>query len=122
MPNRIPTSTDDVIDSRDVIAAIEELREERDLDPEAFIEQADLDALEELAEEAEGSPDWQYGETLIRESYFTDYARELAEDIGAIQSDAQWPNYCIDWERAARELQQDYMSVEFNGVTYFIRA
>lgn len=122
MPVRTPTSTDDLIDSRDVIAAIAELREERDLDPENFIEQADLDALEELAEEAEGSPDWQYGETLIRESYFTDYARELAEDIGAIQSDAQWPNYCIDWERAARELQQDYMSVEFNGVTYFIRA
>ncbi|MFC3652707.1 hypothetical protein ACFONN_14205 [Dyella humi] len=29
--------------------------------------------LRKLAEEAEHSADWPYGETLIRESYFTDY-------------------------------------------------
>lgn len=34
-----------------------------------------------------------------------DYAQELAEDIGAISRDAQWPLYCIDWERAWRELE-----------------
>lgn len=122
MPTRIPTSTDDLIDSRDVIAAITELREDRDLEGGDFTEFATLDALEELAEEAEGTPDWQYGETLIRESYFTEYAQQLAEDIGAIGEDNQWPLHCIDWERAARELQQDYFSVEFNGVTYFVRA
>lgn len=48
-------------------------------------------------------------------------AQELAEDIGAIDSDAVWPNNCIDWERVARELQMDYTAVDFSGVTYWTR-
>jgi hypothetical protein len=64
--------------------------------------------------------DW-YPVGLIRDSYFEDYAREFADDIGAINSDASWPNTCIDWEKAASELQMDYSSVEFDGVTYWYR-
>jgi hypothetical protein len=30
--------------------------------------------------------------------------------------------YCIDWERAARELKMDYTSVRVNGTTYYFRA
>jgi hypothetical protein len=109
----------DVIDSRDVIARIDELEgsDERDAD-----EADELAALLELAEEAEVyAADWRYGETLIRESYFVEYAQELAEDIGAINSDAGWPNGYIDWQRAADALLQDYTDVDFAGVTYFIR-
>lgn len=85
-------------------------------------EQAELAALKALAEEAEGyAADWAHGETLIRDSYFKEYAQELAEDIGAINRNATWPNNCIDWDQAARELQMDYTSVEFDGVTYWIR-
>ena len=62
-----------------------------------------------------------HGETLIRDTYFEDYARELAEDIGAINRDASWPNNCIDWEEAASQLQQDYFSVEYGDVIYWIR-
>lgn len=64
--------------------------------------------------------DW-YPILLIRDSHFRDYAEELAEDIGAINSDAGWPNRCIDWARAARELQVDYSTVEFDGTTYWYR-
>lgn len=64
--------------------------------------------------------DW-YPVTLIRDSYFEDYAQELASDIGAIKDDASWPYTCIDWEKAARELRVDYTSVEFDGVTYWYR-
>ena len=79
-------------------------------------------AMGALAEQAEGyAADWQYGEQLIRDSYFKDYAMELAEDIGAVDANASWPNTCIDWDQAARELQMDYTSVEFAGVTYWIR-
>ena len=142
-----PNNTDDVIDSRDVIARIEELTEQRDTfgatdedEAEASIEEIsghakrdqwdkenpeekdELDALKRLAEEAEGyAPDWTHGETLIRDSYFTEYAQQLAEDIGAIKSDASWPATCIDWEQAARELKMDYTAVEFDGVTYWVR-
>ena len=29
---------------------------------------------------------------------------------------------CIDWAQAARELRMDYTSVDFDGVTYWIRS
>jgi len=120
---------DEIIDSRDVIARIDELRSERDdaEAPEAWADENpdyadELAALESLAEEAEGyAADWGHGETLIRDSYFEAYAQELAEDIGAIGHGAGWPSYCIDWTRAARDLQMDYTAVEFDGVTYWIR-
>jgi antirestriction protein len=60
--------------------------------------------------------------TMIPADDFTAYAQELAEDIGAIDRDAKWPVYCIDWERAARELKMDYASVRVNGTTYYFRA
>ena len=114
----------DVIDSRDVIQRIEELT---DIDPEEIglddEEKEELVALEELAKEASDyAPDWEYGEALIRDSYFEEYAQQLAEDCGMVNEAATWPNNCIDWERAARELQHDYTAVDFDGVTYWIRS
>jgi hypothetical protein len=83
---------------------------------------AELTILESVAEESAGyAEDWIHGETLIRDSYFPTYARELADDIGALPDDAAWPHTCIDWEKAARELQMDYTAVDFAGVTYWIR-
>ena len=130
-----PSNSDDYIDSRDVIKAIEELESEcDDLYPDGWdddTEESDDDsagALPELRDllalqdEADGSPDWQHGETLIRDSYFEDYAQQLAEDIGAIGTDLPWPACHIDWEAAASALQIDYMSVDFDGVEYWIRA
>ena len=107
----------DIIDSRDVIERINELEDSLDSD-----EAAELAALRALAEEASDyAPDWEYGEALIRDSYFKDYAQELAEDCCDMPANAPWPLYCIDWDRAARELQMDYTAVEFDGVTYWIR-
>jgi cell fate (sporulation/competence/biofilm development) regulator YmcA (YheA/YmcA/DUF963 family) len=154
------SNNQDVIDSRDIIARIEELESEQEdfqgsleeakeelesLDEDATgdekfekkeavkeAEQAlkefendygeELAALKSIADECEDYGDWSYGETLIREDYFEDYARELAEDIGAIPKDSKWPCTCIDWEAAAEELKVDYTSVDFNGVTYYMRA
>ena len=150
----------DVIDSRDIIARIEELTDERQTladeidnlqeqisdpteNPEdctaldalaAELETAqraladwdeenseELKTLTDLADEGSYSPDWKYGETLIRRSYFQDYAQELAEDCGMLKDCNSWPNRCIDWEQAARELEQDYTSLDFDGVEYLIR-
>ncbi len=130
-----PTNTDDIIDSRDVIARIEELEAEMErltdedaedrLTDKQWAESDDgleLAALKNLADEAEGyAADWRHGEALIRDSYFKEYAMQYAEDVGAINADASWPNTCIDWDQAARELQMDYTSVDFDGVTYWIR-
>jgi hypothetical protein len=125
MPTTID-NTADVIDSRDVIARIEELRAQvgdTTLPEEDVIantrELADLKALAKQGEDY--APDWEYGETLIRDSYFKAYAQELAEEIGAISPSATWPNTCIDWDQAARELRMDYTAVEFGSVTYWVR-
>jgi hypothetical protein len=46
----------------------------------------------------------------------------LADDLGVIDKYACWPVYCIDWEEAADMLNEDYLSVDFDGVTYWIRS
>ena len=82
----------------------------------------ELRALTDLRKECQDvSPDWNYGATLIHESHFTDYAQQLAEDIGAIKHDAKWPNNHIDWDAAADELKEDYSEVDFDGETYYVR-
>ena len=145
------TNLDNVIDSRDIISRIAELESEQsdlmeaiaDLENEenhteetlSSLYQAradftewekesgeELDTLRALASEAEGYGDWEYGETLIHEGYFTEYAQELAEDCGDMPKDLKWPFTCIDWDQAARELKYDYTAVDFDGQTYLMRA
>jgi antirestriction protein len=128
----------DVIDSRDVIERIEELKGERaDIERggepgqdmtatlaewDASEDGEELTRLNMLAAECEGYSDWKYGEALIADHYFKEYAQELAEDIGAVQRDAMWPNQYIDWDAAADALKQDYSSVEYGSTTYWIRS
>ena len=98
------------------------------------VEKADLIAgqddsdLEELAQlqafvkEVEDYANDRVRDTVfIRESHFTEYAEQLAEDIGAVNEGAQWPNNCIDWDKAASELKIDYTSADLDGVTYYFR-
>lgn len=127
------SNTDDMIDSRDVIARIDYLKDET-AECEHGVETAgdcdlweshnELTALNALAAEGEAASDWQYGEILIRDTYFRDYAEELAEDCGLTQTDlaGRWPYTCIDWEAAAEALQADYVEVDFAGVSYWIQA
>ena len=167
-----PTPGGEIIDSREVIEAIEELEGERCIEPGLLLgdgsltwrcslcgvsttaqgpfgwdgepdddwladqldaHECDPDAgdgegdgeyadLRALASEGESLADWPYGETLILESYFVTYAEQLAEEIGAIPSDAAWPCTRIDWEAAAADLRVDYTSLTFGGETYLARS
>jgi antirestriction protein len=122
------SSGDNIIDSRDVIARVSELEgieEDHEEDPEIDgldeEERDELAALREFAEEGESATsEWHHGAQFIRESHFEDYAREFAEDMGALPRDAGWPSGYIDWEAAAEALQMDYTSAEFEGVTYYV--
>jgi hypothetical protein len=138
------SNSDSVIDSRDVISRIDELEAERDdargeWDGESLTDKPDalteweedfgdeLRALLKLQEEAEGSPDWTHGETLIRDSHFTDYIEQLIDDCYELPKEltsGQWPwrHIQVDFEAAAEEAKYDYMSVDFDGVEYWIRA
>lgn len=150
-------NTEDILDSRDVIARRDELKEEREAlaqavadagvnlaeaemegEDAATIESEGKDAIQALAdwdaenaEEladleafiAEGTSEWEYGETLIRDTHFRDYTQELAEECGDIDfRKLSWPLTCIDWDQAARELQYDYTSADFAGVAYWFRS
>jgi antirestriction protein len=125
------SNSDDIINVRDIIARVEELEDavsQDDIDALVRSDDAtELVALRELLGELRGyggdeqwRGDW-YPVTLIRDSYFKRYAMELADELGAVPADAGWPCTCIDWDQAARELQWDYSSVEFDGVTYWYR-
>lgn len=124
-------NTQDIIDSRDVIERIEEL----EADLEGFEDKSgneyddlsqELEALKALQEQADSSPDWIHGETLIRRSYFEQYIADLIDDCYDlnITTKNEWPyrHLKLDIEAAAEEAEQDYTEVTFGGVEYLIRA
>jgi len=133
---------DDIIDSRDLENRRDELQDEYNeylAEREAFKNDAidsgkefveedypefdDLDELNRLikiCEEGESTfSEWKYGTILINDSYFEEYAREYAQDIGAIERDTSWPCTYIDWEAAANALKMDYCSMDIDGETYY---
>lgn len=59
---------------------------------------------------------------LIADSHFENYARELAEDLGAIPNDYSWPASHIDWEAAADSLKMDYMEITLGTYSFWTRA
>lgn len=86
-------------------------------------ESEELAILKGVNEEGENySSDWKYGETMIHDDYFEEYAQELAADLGDYRADQPWPMNCIDWEMAANELKMDYTSIDYDGVSYWVRS
>ena len=144
------SNSDDIIDSRDVIERITELSdlqsiledaknelesadtdEERDEAQEA-VDESEMDfgededeelaALLALQDEASGysNGDWPHGATLVRDSYFTEYAEDLVKDIGDLPRNIA-SYLVIDWEATAENIKQDYTKVDFDGEAYWIR-
>lgn len=112
----------DIIDSRDVHDRLEELREASEFGDIALDEEEELAILEDFWAEILGAtPDAYHGATLIHEDYFETFARDLAEDIGALDRSESWPYMHIDWKAAAGHLAMDYTPVEFDGITYYTR-
>ena len=111
------SNTDDLIDSRDIIERIDELRGSNYKD-----DREERRVLIALAEECEQSGDWPDSATLIRDSYWPEYTRQLVEDIGDLPSDLPYYiEHNIDWGGVADDLKQDYFSVDFDGEEYWIR-
>ena len=137
MPNF--DGTDDYFDSREVIERIAELTaafiDATGVDPADVMSAddwafglgedgaAEMVALIAFRDEADHLPDWEYGETFIRDDNFTDYVQELVEDSGYIPADLPgWLANAIDWEQVADALKRDYTEFEFRGATYWARA
>lgn len=112
---------EDYIDSRTIIEKYDELKSEIEDDEREPTEDEGefMDAVDDLSNEVS---EWDFGAQMIREDCFEDYARQFAEDIGAINGKEAWPLTYIDWEAAASALQQDYGSVSFLGHDYLVRS
>ena len=112
MTNKL--NINDIIDVRDIIERYEELvnlLENEGCADTCELLGAERALLEDVLADLRGNGgdeewrgDW-YPITLVRDSYFKSYAQELAEECDLIDSNAQWPNTCIDWNQAAGELQ-----------------
>lgn len=131
----------DIIDSRDIQDTIDDLQTEYDDLVESYEDATDDDdeAAENLAnwleengnefvtfleikEEVEQyTSEWDCGTIMISDAHFEDYARELAEETGAIDRNAKWPLTHIDWDAAAEELKYDYAEVAIAGKSYWVR-
>ena len=132
-------------DTRDLIEQREELKQQvLDSHNETFFDQAvddyeDIDFEEvinewkedwldaisligeiDVLEDAIGD-EFEYGVTLIEESEFEDYVKDLLEDCGYIPKD--FPSWIvIDWTETSDNVEQDYSELEFDGVTYLYRS
>lgn len=112
------SNTDDIIDVRDLMVAVEASENGEDSAHGASLRKL-LDELRGQGGDAEWRGDW-YPLMLIRDSHFRDYTRELVEEIGGVPK--AFPGYIeIDWEATARNIRGDYTAVEFDGVTYWFR-
>jgi hypothetical protein len=125
-------NSQDVMDSRDVIEALEEMesdfedwKADFDEDPpgdEEYPDWEELVALRNFVEQASCVDDWEYGVSIIHEDYFTEYCKEMLADIGEIPKDLPWYiESNLNWDGVADDLKADYIEVDFNGVTYYIR-
>lgn len=143
------TNSEDLINTTDIIDRIAELQEKEQIIAEArhafaqvaespeeldaaqseldaanqdFDEEAreELKSLRGMAEQGDGYGDWASGEVCIRDSYFTQYAQEICQDIGDLPHDL--PGYLvIDWDATAYNLKVDYTCLDFDGVKYWMR-
>lgn len=128
----------DIIDTRDLHERYEELQEkireaeaiaeeDGDIIPDPVViltddEYTDYSDLEDMSDNIS---DFWYGETLVHEDYFTQYAQQLAEDLGYTGRNVEgqtWPFNHIDWEAAADHLREDYTEFQWQGETYLARA
>lgn len=111
------SNSQDFFDSRDAQERIDYLEALKERDE---YDKAELKQLLQLKNDVDSS-EWECGITFISEDYFEDYAREFAEDTGAIEKNYHWPANHIDWGKAADELKIDYTEVDFDGVAYYYR-
>lgn len=77
--------------------------------------------IDEINEIENNVTDFEYGETLIAEHEFEDYAKELCKDFGYIKKDHPWWIE-IDWVATAANMAQDYSTVRYRSIDYYVRS
>ena len=109
----------DVLHMDDIEGRAEHLQEEIE-DGEILTDEelAELESLKEVIEEVGECT----SETLIRHTHFKDFAKQFAEDVGALPKNPKWPLTNIDWDLAVVEFQMDYSAVDLLGQEFWWRS
>ena len=116
---------DDTIDGRDIRDRIDELEA---LDAPTEEESAELTDLAAFLHEAmQYNSDADEGETIIAESYFVDYIKEIIDDCYDLPKEltsGEWPyrHITINYEAAAEDAKADYAELTFRGRNFYILA
>ena len=122
---------DDIVDSRAVVARVEELQGDLeaakdDPHPSDYADAQELEQLEALLEELRtvGGDSPEDGMTLVRETYWVDYVKEMYLDCMEpeqvkLMEDLPWKH--IDWPQVAEDLRSDYTIVTWDGVDFYVR-
>jgi len=135
---RMISTNQNLISSFDIIAQLEFLQADRERvakhrlwddwtkEPNALTSWdehygKELAMWEKLNDQLSRFPHWASGTALIRDSHFPEYAKEQAYDLGDLKRDAKLISDCVDWDKVAELLKQDYFQVDIDGVTYWIQ-
>lgn len=101
----------------DLVIAIEKEEAEKDTSDkgldllmfEAGIHESDKEKCQAYLEATGATDLMDFNESYSGEfASDEDFAEDMATQIGAIDRKSTWPNNCIDWEMAAKELMYDY--------------
>jgi hypothetical protein len=115
------TTSDDFINASDLMERVKELSAMPERDE---FEEQELIGLRTLVSDLESRFGRGYIEqnntTLVRESYFEEYARDEAYDMGDVSKEGSVDSY-VDWPRYAEAVSQDWAEVDFDGTTYLVR-
>lgn len=100
-----------IIDSKDIEKKIVGLKKE-------------LDTLMKLGNDyIDGGGEsgvWANGVELVRDSFFLEHIKGAA--VESLDVDLSiWPFCFIDWKAVAEDFKRGYFSIDFNGVTYWIK-
>jgi hypothetical protein len=78
-----------------------------------------LGILMKLRESFPGTPlEWSAGATLIKDEFFEDHVKQIvAEQL----TESAWLLPHIDWPEAACSRLHGYLSINFEGVTYWVK-
>ena len=84
------------------------------------VETNELAELKLLADQAKNYEGWEEGE-IIHRACFVEFAKDHAVDNMPMLADPDWPLNHIDWVEAARQLEQNYASLYFDGQEYLLK-
>lgn len=83
----------------------------------------ELEEINSFISQLEDYGDFEHGEQIIHEDYFTEYAEEFVKELGYLPDNfPYWIENHIDWEGVADDLKADYTEAEYQGDTYYMRA